>query len=246
VGCTPLDLPLQLDSRLLALGDVADDAGDQQAALSVERTQANLDWEDATILAFGHQIEAHAHGPGMRFSHISSAVARMKRAESFRQQDIHRLTDQLTARVAKHPLGLTIHDLPAVVDNHDRVGRGRQERLEQALGRSKLVWHGLATHQPLVYGCLRCLITPNLRIISHSIPLGITGIRQSCRYDTRFACRQQLRRSRSEPGAQGLADYWSTLTGSDDMYSRSLRAGGRPSNSPTVAANWASSTGLAM
>src|SRR5439155_15328811 len=56
----------QLRFAQLALGDVANGAGDQHARLRRERTEADLDGELAAVLVYAEQWQPAAHGARVR------------------------------------------------------------------------------------------------------------------------------------------------------------------------------------
>src|SRR6266511_1946217 len=68
--------------------------------------------------------------------------------QAFGEQGLDWLADQIGPIVAKHALGLAVgdHDLAMLINNHDRVGRGLQERLELGIGgrehRCGVLMHG--------------------------------------------------------------------------------------------------------
>ena len=127
----PLDLALELLGRTLAVGDVADDGGDEQLIARLERTQADLDGKQAAILALRDEVEANAHRSRMRLGEVPATVTIMQPAQALGYQHLDRPADHLATIIAEEPLHLRVHDvdLALSIHDHDRIRR----RLEQAL-----------------------------------------------------------------------------------------------------------------
>ena len=89
-----LGLAIAFLLRDLASGNVADDRQHESLFFHLQRTQHDIDGDFHSIFAESVQIEACAHGAGMRLCGVGVAVARMAGPETFRQQEFHWPTNQ--------------------------------------------------------------------------------------------------------------------------------------------------------
>ena len=107
-----LQLDIFLLQRLLhalAVGDVADGAGDQHAFLRLERAETDFHRKFGPVLAQPVKIKPRAHGPRARLGEKTLAMAGMVTAETFGHQNFDRLTEQLLPGIAEELLRLGIH-----------------------------------------------------------------------------------------------------------------------------------------
>ncbi len=120
----------------LALGDVADGAGDEEAVHRLQGAQADLHGELGAVPAQAEELQAGAHEAHLGVGEVAGAVTRVPAAEARGDEHLHRLPEQLAAAVAEEALGLGVdeHDAPLAVDDHHRVGG----RLEQGRGEAGL------------------------------------------------------------------------------------------------------------
>ena len=108
-------------------------AADHQDALAgVDGRQGDLRRERAAVTAAPGQLDPRAHWPWLWISQIPGPVRRVHRLDRIRDQDLHRLADQLLAPVPEQPLGLRVHqhDPAAGVHAHHRI-RCRLHQPEQ-------------------------------------------------------------------------------------------------------------------
>ena len=96
----------------------------------MEGTQADFDRKLRPVLAQAGELEAGAHRPDARFREEIGAVPGMRFADTLRDEDFHRLAQELCPRVAEQLFRLCVDDddVAVAVDDHDGVGR----RFEQA------------------------------------------------------------------------------------------------------------------
>ena len=137
---------LELLVGALAVGDVADGTHHHGALFGVDGAQADLDRKLSTILAQAMQLQPRPHGAGARLAKKAAAVAQVGAAVAVGQQHLHRLPQQFSTGVAKHPLGLGVdeHDAPGHVDHHDRIGGGFEQ-----IAKPRLQQLGVALHLEL-------------------------------------------------------------------------------------------------
>ena len=116
----------------LAVGDVANRAGDQPPVIGLDGAQADLDREFALVLAQAVEFQAGAHRAHLGVGEVLAALLRMFATKTRRHQHIHRVAQQLGAGVAEELLGLCVdqHDAPVLACQHHRVGRGFEQRAE--------------------------------------------------------------------------------------------------------------------
>ena len=115
---------------LLAVGDVADGAGDQPPVIGLDRAQANLDREFAAVFAQAIELQAHAHRTHLGVGEVLAALLRMLAAKARRHQHLDRVAEQLGAGVTEELFGLRVdqHHAAVVADQDHRVGRGFEQR----------------------------------------------------------------------------------------------------------------------
>ena len=108
----------------VALGNITNHAGHQQALPSLERAQTHLGRKLAAVLATSHQRVTSTDRARARGGGVAGAMLHMARAQLLGQQQVDRLAKQLVAPVAKQQLGLVVddHNLALAVDDYDRVG----------------------------------------------------------------------------------------------------------------------------
>src|SRR5436190_1017774 len=91
--------------RLISTGNspplcqIANRAADQHAVFRLQRAQADLDRELLTAFPDAVQIEIGAHPARLRRREVVTAMPGMLRAEPLRDQDLHRLSQQLFALI---------------------------------------------------------------------------------------------------------------------------------------------------
>src|SRR6516225_4908270 len=125
----------------LALGDVDNRSEYHESLIGLDRVQADLDREFATVLLAAEEIAPEPHRPWPRIGEKTGTHFHVTTAESFRNEHFYGLTQQLGARIFKYPLGLSIHqdNLACPVDHHHGVRRSLDNKLEASL-RSALVF----------------------------------------------------------------------------------------------------------
>src|SRR5439155_438938 len=109
--------------RVPALGDVADDARDDQPVTGLEGAQADLRRKFAPVLAPAGKVEVGAHRPCPRIDEVFGAVLQVHSAYALGQQELDRLLQELAALVAEYLLGLRVgeRDAPFAVHPVDGV-----------------------------------------------------------------------------------------------------------------------------
>ena len=130
---------LQLVLEALALRDVADDAGHDDAVVGVQHREHDVDRELGAVLALAPQLEAHAEGDlrvalGRR-QHGGEALGD-QRAGALGEELLDRAAQDLLAVVAEQLVGPRVGeaDRAVLVDLDDRVRRGLEDGLELLLG----------------------------------------------------------------------------------------------------------------
>ena len=110
---------------LLARGDVANRRGHQDSFRARQRTQHELDWKLASILASPVQFDPHADLLPQRVLGGPKAVSDQPFGKALRDDILHLLAQKFVAAVAELFLRLKIekNDLAALVHHHHRVGR---------------------------------------------------------------------------------------------------------------------------
>src|SRR5260370_14100690 len=108
------DTTLSVTQRLspLALGDVADGAGDKRAIFRLQRTETDLHGKLRSIFPPSVQLQTHSHRPHPRLGEELLAVSAVPASKPFRHQNLHLLPQQLFPLIPKKLLHLCI-------DNHD-------------------------------------------------------------------------------------------------------------------------------
>ena len=116
--------------RLLAITDVTDRGRDERLTLGVEGTQADFNRKRRPVPPQAGELQAGPHGPDARFREEIGSVPGMRFTDTFRDEDFHRLAQELRPRVAEQLFRLCVDDgdVAIAVDDHDGVRR----RFEQA------------------------------------------------------------------------------------------------------------------
>ncbi len=120
----------------LALADV-DHGGDHEPALGgLHRIQTHLHRQLGPVLADGEEVAARPHRSWLPFVAIRLAVRGVRIPKAFRHQHLHRLPDQVLARIPEHRLGARVgqHDDPVDIDDEHRVRRRFHQRPEALFG----------------------------------------------------------------------------------------------------------------
>jgi hypothetical protein len=117
----------------------------------LQRAQADLHRELRAVQAAAVELAALAHGPPPRLLEVAGALRPVMAAEELGHERLHRLAQELLARVAEELLGPRVHqhDAALAVDDDDRVG-GRLQQAAELLVRlllaRVLALHELARH----------------------------------------------------------------------------------------------------
>jgi len=124
--------PAEARLRKPLRGHVADDAGDQRAALGLDRAEADLHRELFAVRAHAAQLAVRSHRPRARRVRVGLTLVVMLLPVSLGDQDLDALAEELLARVAEQRFGERVgSDDPSLdVDHDDRVGGGIEEGLE--------------------------------------------------------------------------------------------------------------------
>ena len=136
-GLLELDVLLaQLLLDALAVGDVADGGGDDDALSAVDRRQRDLGRELGAVAATSGELHPSTHRARARVGDVPVTALGVQAADGLGDEQLDGLADQLVAGVAEQPLGLGVdeHDLPVGVDADDRVRRGFEQAAELRLG----------------------------------------------------------------------------------------------------------------
>ena len=125
---------------LLSVTDVADRHGDERLVVHVEGAQADFHRELGAILPQPGELEAGSHRPDARLREETAPVSRMRRTDTFRDEDFHRLAQELRPGIAEHPFGLCVdnRDVAVTVHDHDRIRRRFEQAPELRLARLQL------------------------------------------------------------------------------------------------------------
>src|SRR6266567_1692890 len=112
-----------------AVGNIPDRAGDEQAAIGLDRAEADLYRKFATVLPESIKFQPCTHRTEPRAGHVTSPVAAMLATEALRNQDFDRLIQKLRSRVAEQSFCLYIYkyDAALVICNNNAVGSSINE-----------------------------------------------------------------------------------------------------------------------
>ncbi len=126
-----------------ALADVGHERDRAGALVRGHVAQAHLDREFHPVLLHAREVETAPHRAHAWRAHVGVAVRDVGVAMPRGYQELHRLPDQLVARVAEHLLGLGVHlDDPARgVHDHHRLGGGLEERAGGRLAPPQRLFH---------------------------------------------------------------------------------------------------------
>ena len=116
-------------------GDVAHEGGREPAVLGLERTQGDVDRKLGPVLAPARELEPGAHGARARVGEVAVALLDVVLLEPLREQLLDLAAEQLVSAVAEELLGLGVDELdcPLLVDDHDCVRGGVEQRREAIL-----------------------------------------------------------------------------------------------------------------
>ena len=104
----------------LALTDVADDSGGENALLGADWAEADLDGKLAAVPASAVQFQAHSHGTHTRLGEEALSVADVSKPESLGHQGLDGLTQQVLFAITEQSFGLAIEqDNQSLGINHD-------------------------------------------------------------------------------------------------------------------------------
>ena len=122
----------------MLFGHVAYGGSHDDALVGLQRTQANLNGEIATVAAPTLQLQAVSHRPRSRVGHIGATVLDVGRAQRVIDEHLDRLAEQSFARVAKHLLGTHVCqvDSALAVDDDHRVGGRLQQPTKARFARA--------------------------------------------------------------------------------------------------------------
>src|SRR5439155_772924 len=129
-GLLELDVLLaQLLLDALAVSDVADGGGDDDALSAVDRRQRDLGRELGAVAATSGELHPSTHRARARVGDVPVTALGVQAADGLGDEQLDGLADQLVAGVAEQPLGLGVdeHDLATGVDPDDRVRRSLQQ-----------------------------------------------------------------------------------------------------------------------
>jgi hypothetical protein len=91
----------QIVFGFLALRDIADRTGNQDALFRLQRTKADFDWEFAAILTQAVEFKACTHGAKLRAMHVAGEVSRVLVPEAFGNENLDGLIEKFGAGVPK-------------------------------------------------------------------------------------------------------------------------------------------------
>src|SRR5438105_7573921 len=131
--------PFQLDIFLLqraldslAIGDVADGAHDERAAVGLQRAQTDFDGKLTAVLAQSVKLQTRAHRPRSRLPEVAGAMGNMAASVPAGQQDLDERPEHLAALISEQLLRLAIgEDDPAGLVGHDDRIRRRFEKIAE-------------------------------------------------------------------------------------------------------------------
>ena len=116
--------------RLLALAQVADEAGEQAQVIRRIAAQGELDRKLAAVLAHGGDLDAPAEHAAFTRGALARQAGPVLLAQGRRHDQLCQLAAQrLGARVSEHALGRRVElgDPPLVIDGDDRVERHAED-----------------------------------------------------------------------------------------------------------------------
>src|SRR5262249_52053762 len=121
---------------VLALGDIADRAGNQRALLGLQWTEADLHRKLGSVFPPAVELQALTHRPHPGLSEELRAVFRVPGTKSFRDQNLNLPPKELLPLVAKQllHLGIDQHDLSLPVHHDHGIGSRFQKTAELLLG----------------------------------------------------------------------------------------------------------------
>src|SRR5690242_1097310 len=102
---------------------VPDSPHDQQLVIKPKRTQGNIHWNLAVILALPYQREPNTHGTRAWGHHIALPMGEMNRVQALRQQPLKRLPQQLLTAIAKKGFCLLVehHYGASLIHQDERI-----------------------------------------------------------------------------------------------------------------------------
>ena len=121
--------------RLVPFANVSDYASDQQPLFGLQRAKADFNREFGAVFALRAELIAGTHRSSHRSGKVARTMFEMPLPESFRQEYLNQLAQNLVTHIAKQPLRLVVdqNDLALGVDNHNRVGGRLQEAAKLCL-----------------------------------------------------------------------------------------------------------------
>src|SRR5689334_4878466 len=113
----------------LALRDVPNRRRHGEAALRLQRAEADFDRELATALSSSEELEPGAHRTRCRTAEEALDVLEVSRAEALGDEKLELLPEQLVSGISEHLLGLHIHEAnrPLRPDDDHGVRRGIEQ-----------------------------------------------------------------------------------------------------------------------
>ena len=126
--------------RLLALGQVADEAGEHPVVADPRLADRKLDRERGAVAMPRGQHAADADDPPLAGPEVALQIGIVPLAVGRGHQHAHILAEQLLFRIAEHPFRgrAERQDQAALVDDDHRVGDGVEDRAKVRLAREHI------------------------------------------------------------------------------------------------------------
>jgi len=118
-------------------GDVVQGADDVQITLHIDRSEADLHPDLASVATNGDQLAARSHAACRRLRGKLDPMLRVSRSQALGNEDLHRLPDELLPPVAEHRHGRFVdeRDPAGPVHDHNRLGN----RLESGSSQTRVL-----------------------------------------------------------------------------------------------------------